>query len=194
MPKAKLYGSQLKDFRKKVARLKAMGLIRKSVDARSQRSTRHMRDTVEKKFKAVLEGRAVAVKLPSRKLAKEYGASFITRGRRVVVPIEKGSSRPHYSRKRKEISGTVKQYGQTFKRIYAVADETRLPKLPNAKSRYVMPFKNGFLTFDHVDDLIAHMTPYEHPPKTSTHHPWKNWRDFVWIDEQNTAQEDDGEE
>lgn len=195
MAKAKLQGSQLKNFRRKVSRLKALGLISKNIDTRKQKSTRYMRDVVEKKFKDVLDGKAVAVKVPSRKVAKTFQSGFRTRGKLVVIPLEKGATRPKWNKKRREIIGRVDLYGTDFERIYVGGDQTELAKYAKRKNvKFVIPLGHGFRTFDNYDDLETFMFPYEHPTKGTSHHAYSKWRDYVIVDESTDADDFDDNE
>ena len=183
MAKRQLRGAELKDFRHKVARLKSMGLVSKRVDARKQKSTRYMRDIVEKTFAPVLQGKAVAVKLPSHKVAKEYASdAFSVRGKKVVVPIEKGAQRPHWSPKQKLIIGKHDKYGNEFKQIYAPLEKARSIKGKNL--RFSMRFAHGMtLSRSSMAELDEMMQPYEFPREGSKRRPFSDWRKYVTIEE-----------
>lgn len=193
MAKRQLRGKELKEFRSKVSKLKQMGLVSKKVDARKQKSTRYMRDIVEKTFKPVLEGRAVAVKVPSRKIAKEYGSGFKTRGKKVVVPIEKGNiQKPHWAPKQKQIIGKARENGKIVDQIFAPFNMA--PRLSGVQ--YAMPFAHGMVIRKPTKDALEEfMHPYEFPPPGSKRRPFKNWRDFVVIEkiDEGTSDDDEGE-
>ncbi len=80
----RLTGQPLKDFRHKVAGLKARGLTSKKVDARSQKPTRYMQAKV-RRLEGVFTGEKAAVKLKP-KIAREYKeAGFTVINNRVLI-------------------------------------------------------------------------------------------------------------
>ena len=178
-----LKGSQLKNFRRQVARLKSMGLVSKRVDARKQKSTRYMRDQVEKRFKDVLSGKAVAVKLPKRTIAETFEGTFDRKGKRVIVPIEQGAKRPRYNPKTNVISGNVELNGKKFKRIYSKLNADTAHKLKRAKNiLYTVHFSHGYaITADTWEQLNELMFGYT--AEGGAKKPFKNWEKYVSIDE-----------
>lgn len=184
MPSKILRGSQLKEFRHRVARLKELGLVSKRVDARRQKSTRYMREQVEKRFRKIFTGEAVAVKVPRRKDAKTFSEGFDTKGRNVIIELEKGAKRPRFSKKTGEIKGDVELYGKKFKRIYTPVNADNLHRLPKGKRyKYTIPIGGGFRSFDTYTDLESFMYPYEKPAKGSSHHAYKDWQKHVLVEE-----------
>lgn len=93
-PKSKAAEAQaLREFRSKVAKLKAKGIVSAKVDARSQKATKYMRAKV-RKFEDVLSGEAIAVK--AKKAVREKYTSagvFGERGSFLIVPKEHKNSR-----------------------------------------------------------------------------------------------------
>lgn len=82
-----LHGQALKEFRSSVAKLKSKGLVRKTVDARSQKPTRYMRTKV-RNLADVLEGKVSPVKR-SYKVAQEYKhAGFRVVNNRLILPTD----------------------------------------------------------------------------------------------------------
>lgn len=184
MPSKILKGTQLKTFRRNVARLKSMGLVSKRVDARKQKSTRYMREQVEKRFADVLAGKAVAVKVPRHKDTAQFQSTFDVKGKRVVVPLEPGASRPRYSKKTGSISGDVQLNGKKFKRIYSRVSADTAHKLAKGKHiRYTIPIGTGFHSEDTWEGMMAFMYPYE-----TKKNPYKNWERYIMIDEFDTME------
>lgn len=184
MSSKKLKGSQLKTFRSAVARLKSMGLVSKRVDARKQKSTRYMRDQVEKRFADVLAGKAYAVKVSKRSEREKYKQGFDVKRRYVIVPVEPGSSRPVYRKKAQQIVGKSHMYGRDIERTYTPVSAESIGKLPTGKNyRYSIDFKKGgYRAFDKFAELEAFMYDYENPPKGSKHHRYVNWRNYVIVE------------
>lgn len=83
----------LREFRSKVAKLKAKGIVSAKVDARKQRDTKYMRAKV-RKFEDVLSGTAIAVKA-KKDVREKYSSAgiFESRGSFVMVPKEHERSR-----------------------------------------------------------------------------------------------------
>lgn len=82
-----LQGQALKEFRSSVSKLKSKGLVRKTVDARSQKPTRYMRTKV-RNLADVLEGKVSPVKR-SYKVAQEYKhAGFRVVNNRLILPTD----------------------------------------------------------------------------------------------------------
>ncbi len=186
----KLTGKQLKSFRSGVAALKAKGLVRKSTDARSQPPTRYMVNLVNNVFKDVLVGKASVVKTPSHKTAEKFKAAGMrTRGSRVVVPLETGAKPPKYRPKSGEIVGSYDAFGRHFERHYEPFSKDLGAVPPGLRVRYSIPLGNSLRfhgnsaqTFESFSELENFMFEYEHPPEGSTHHAYKNWRQFVIMD------------
>jgi hypothetical protein len=183
MPSKVLTGSQLKNFRKQVSRLKSLGLVSKKVDARSQKSTRYMREQVEKRFAKVLSGEAVAVKVPRRKYAKKFEGAFDIKGKRVIIPIERGASRPRYNKVSGTISGKVEINGREFKRIYTPVTSDNVHKIKKGKHiRYSIPLGNGMHSEDTWEDMVRFMFPYTTEGGKSKN-PYDTWQKYILIDE-----------
>lgn len=91
-----LRGQDLKDFRRKVAVLKAKGVVSKRVDARSQKATRYMRDKV-RKFQDVISGDVSAVRAKPDIRAK-YDGLIEQRGSFLLVPKERAKERVKIAR------------------------------------------------------------------------------------------------
>jgi len=195
MPSKILRGSQLKTFRSRVAKLKSLGLVSKRIDARKQKSTRYMREQVEKRFAKIFTGEAVAVKVPRRKDTEIFKSGFDTKGRNVIIELEKGAKRPRYSKKTGEIKGDVELYGKKFKRIYTPVTADNIHRLPKGKRyKYTIPIGGGFRSFDTYADLESFMYPYEHPPKGSKHHVYKEWKKHVLVEEMETGEDSEFDE
>lgn len=183
MATKKLTGRQLKNFRHQVARLKDMGLVSKRVDARSQKSTRYMREQVEKRFAKVLSGEAVAVKVPRRSFLENFRSAFDVKGRSVVVPIEKGAKRPTFSKSTGAISGDVELNGRKFKRIYTPVTAENVGKIKKGKRvRYSIPIGGGFHAEDTWADMVAFMFPYT-TAGGKTKNPYDTWQKYILIDD-----------
>jgi hypothetical protein len=190
MPSKILKGSQLKAFRHAVARLKDMGLVSKRVDARSQRSTRYMREQVEKRFAKVLSGEAVAVKVPRRKFLEGFKEGFDVKGRSVIIPVEPGAKRPHFSKSTGTISGEVELNGRQFKRIYTPVTADKAHKLARGKNiRYTIPIGAGFHSEDTWEDMVAFMFPYT-TAGGKEKNPYNTWQKYILIDEFGTDESD----
>lgn len=180
MSNKRLTGSQAKEFRSAVAKLKAQGLVSKRIDARSQKPTRYMQGQV-KKYQDVLEGKAKAVKLPKRSDAKAYAETLRTKGRTVVVPVSSKTERVQYDKKSGEIYSNVQENGMKFRKTLRtrqldIYDINTYPRGDNIK--YRMPFGNGArFTFDTPEDLFAFMFQYESKPKN----PFRDWQKYVEI-------------
>lgn len=192
MTKAILRGSQLKDFRKKVSILKRLGLVSNKIDARSQKSTRYMRDQVEIRFAKVLSGHEIAVKVPRRKDAKRFASGFDTKGKIVIVPNNKHNiSKPRFSKKTGQIVATRKEYGKLIKSFYEPFSADDLSNLPRGKNvTYSIPLGHGFYRNDDLEQFIAFMTQYE--SGGHNHHAYKDWRKYVTVEE--VDHNDNGEE
>lgn len=184
----KLTGSQLKEFRKSVAKLKQLGLVSKKIDARSQKPTRYMRGQIEKRFAGVLSGKAAVVKVPNAKVRKQFkpregeetGLYDVKNGY-VIVPIEQGQKKPRFNKRTKKIESTVELYGRKSKRTYerVNADTAKEISNSNPNVRYTVQTAWGALvSFDNYEDLEAFMYSYE----TRGKNPFKNWREFVVVD------------
>lgn len=91
-----LKGQTLKDFRHKVAILKAKGVVSKRVDARSQKATRYMRDKV-RKFQDVISGDISPVRAKPDIRAK-YEGLIEARGPFLMVPKERAKERVKIAR------------------------------------------------------------------------------------------------
>lgn len=189
----KLTGKQLKSFRSDVAKLKKLGLLSKKVDARAQQPTRYMRNLTEKRFAAVLDGKAATVKVSDKETRNKFkpvdgirkGLYDVKNGY-VIVPIEQGQTRPRFNKKTKQISGYVELYGRKTKRTYAVIDKDFNPDSFNSENtKFVVQAAWGQLaSYDNFADLEAFMSTYE-----NRKNPFLNWREYVQIQEYG----DDGE-
>jgi len=177
MSSTKLTASQLRKFRSDVAKLKEKGLVSKRIDARSQKPTRHMLSQV-KKFNDVLTGKAQVVHAPSRAKAKAYSDAFRTKGKSIVVPIEKGEH-VRYAPKSDKIIGTRRAYGKVLKKEYTQQPMEGIKSLPSGKGIiYSVPLGNGLRSFDDIDDLANFMFPYE----TAERNPYLDWQRYVIIE------------
>lgn len=175
MSSKKLTGTQLKNFRRDVAKLKAKGLVSKRIDARAQKPTRYMQGQV-KKYGDVLEGKAAVIKLPKRSAAKEFSEKFRTKGRSVVVPIRKGE-KLGYSKATGEISASSKIGGKRVRRRMSSKGATRDSAPISGNVLYTIPIGNSRQSFDTWDDLVLFMEPYE----INTRNPYKDWMKYVEI-------------
>lgn len=171
-----LTGQSLKKFRSDVAKLKAVGLVSKNKDARKQKPTRYMRGQVEK-YKDVLEGKAHVKHIPRNK-AKEFSDKFRTKGRSVVIPIDKGE-RVSYSKKTNEFYSVRNIGGKRVRKSYSSGKFEDVIKLPRNQGKfYQINFAGGQVwTFDAVEDLISFMHPYATNPRN----PFKDWEKYVQI-------------
>lgn len=134
MATKKLTGSQLKAFRSKVARLKDQGLVSKRVDARSQKPTRYMLDTVNKRFAGVLSGKDKVVHVPKKKDADQFKARFDTKGKSVIIPgAAKSESNFRYDPKSHEIRSTVKQGSEKLRKAYSPKPIGGVEDLPSGR-------------------------------------------------------------
>lgn len=80
-----------KEFKRALKKLKKLGLVSNKVDPVTQEATRYMRRLV-RNFADVLKGEAKVLSVP-RAEAKQYKTTgHRTKGKRVVVPVEKGES------------------------------------------------------------------------------------------------------
>lgn len=178
IPNKSLTGSQLRKFRSEVARLKALGLVSKRIDARSQKPTRYMREQV-KKFSDVLAGKAKVVHVPKRIDAKRFEDIFRVKGKNVVVPVSKGEKAPRYIKKTGEIQGYVERNGQKYVKLYANRERLNPSDFPTGPNiLYRIPFGGGgsAFTFDDVNELFKFMQPYE-----QGRNPYKDWQRYVEI-------------
>lgn len=169
----------IKKFRHDVARLKALGLISKRVDARSQRETRYMRGQV-KRFADVLEGRAKAVKVP-RGVAKEYSEAYRRKGNRIVVPVDKTET-VFYSAKSKRVTATRPGYepGTRMVKEFLKSGEVRQP-LPEGYV-YTIPLGGGVRRFDTWDDVIKFMSPNYETGSHRYHGALGDWRNYLMVE------------
>ncbi len=120
-----------------------------------------MRDQV-KKFADVLNGRARAVTVP-RSTGQEYAEAYRKKGRKVIVPAEKGET-VFFDKKSGRIVATRKGYvkGQRLRREFVKSGEVEQP-LPDGY-QYVIPLGQGEQRFDTWADAVLFMTPYEAGP------------------------------
>lgn len=142
----KLSGSQLRAFRSKVAKLKDLGLVSKRVDARSQKPTRYMQETVNKRFAGVLSGKDKVVHTPRKKDADQFKARFDVKGKSVVIPgSAKSETNFRYDPKSHEIRSTVKQGSKTVRKAYSPKPIGGVEDLPSGRGvLYTIRFgKNG---------------------------------------------------
>lgn len=183
-------GGNLKNFRHDVARLKSLGLVRKSVDARSQAPTRYMKSQI-KKFGDVLEGRARVVTVPP-KIAKEYGDAYTRKERHVIVPAEKTET-IFYDKKQERIVATRAGYepGQRLRREFIKSGEVRQP-LPEGYM-YVIPLGSGEQRFDTWEDAVLFMTPYEtaRPSGGAYHGALGDWTKYLIVERTDDADSED---
>lgn len=161
----------IRKFRSDIAKLKSLGLVSSRVDARSQKMTRHMKSQI-KKYSDVLEGRAVAVKVPKQRDARAYKDQFRVKGNRVVVP-KKPNETLRYAPKRGEIIGTVRRGDKTSKVFYRKEKASAETRLSDHQAFMITFASKGSETFDDYKQLENFMSPYEAS--------WKNWRDYVQI-------------
>src|ERR1700722_2949999 len=79
------------EFKRALKKLKKLGLVSNKVDPVTQEATRYMRRLV-RNFADVIKGEAKVLTVPTKE-AKVYKASgHRAKGKRVVVPVEKGES------------------------------------------------------------------------------------------------------
>lgn len=152
-----------------------------------------MREQVEKRFSKVLTGEAVAVKVPRRKFLENFKTGFDVKGRSVIIPIEPGAARPHFSKITGTISGDVELNGRSFKRIYTPVNADTAHKLAKGKHiRYTIPIGAGFHSEDTWDDMVRFMFPYT-TAGGKEKNPYKNWQKYILIDEFSNDEIDENE-
>jgi hypothetical protein len=132
-----------------------------------------------RKFNDVLEGRAVAVKVP-RAAAKEYSTAYRRKGERIVVPVE-ANEHAFYSRKTGRITATRPGYdeGERFIKEFMKTGEVGQP-LPDGYV-YTIPLGSGYQSFDTWQDAVIFMTPYEAGPH-SYRGALGDWRKYLIIE------------
>lgn len=157
----------IREYRTKIAKLKKAGLIRKSIDARSHKPTRHMLTQI-KRFGDIIDGTAIAVKTPKRKIAREYSDLKDTKFDRVIVRVQKGE-KGRYTKDGIKINRKSNFEGlENTTEILSPRSSTVLPKLPKKKGKtykYAIPFKRGDIIerqfFSSEEMLLRFISSYE---------------------------------
>lgn len=176
--------SDLRKFRSDVAKLKDAGLLSKSVDARSQKPTRHMKEQL-RKYSDVLTGKAKAVRVDKAGREK-FKRAFAIKGDVVIVPVERGESNLRYNPKSRTITGKREAYGRTSRTSHFPM--TRWEDLPEIKRGqvYSVPMGPGYLSFDDKNEMALYMA--------TTSKEYKEWWRYVTIEKYDIGESGEYEE
>lgn len=168
----------LKVAKSEIAKLKKLGLYKG--DAR-KKPTKYALGQINK-FNEVLSGRAKVVTVPQRKHAREFTETYLTKFRKVVVPIRPGE-KLYYNKTKGEIFSYNKEYGHTIRRIFPkhALTEREARELQKGRNiRYAIPIGSGsgmrrmrFLDYKELQDYMS----------SNSLKGYNNWRRYVEVEE-----------
>lgn len=157
----------IRAYRSKVAILKKKGLIKSSIDARSHKPTSYMLTQI-KRFQEIIDGKAIAVKTPTRKIAKEYSDLKDVKFDRVIMRTQSGE-KGRYTKDGIKVNrkSSFKGLEDTIE-VLTPRSPSTLPSLPRKKGKtykYAIPFKRGDQIerqfFSSEEMLLSFISGYE---------------------------------
>lgn len=175
--KVRLRGQALKDANHAISILREKGLY--SGKAARGQPTRYALSQI-KKYEDVVRGRASVVTAPSRSAAKQAaGKSLQTKGRKVVVPVNKAAGeKARFSKTSNEIN----KYGinrelRKYRRTVGKFRSTD-PQIPGAT--YILPAYRGQRLIERRWTSKVQMTRDMSVASFAT---WVDWENYVEIEE-----------
>ena len=166
-----------------IRQLQTKGLVSKRANLKSPKVRAGLLD----KFRDVLTRKATVVKVPRGFKVKSLKKSFRVQGLNIVIPHAKGE-RVRVEKSTGHITSTRVFKGQRIKRI--IQTSGRIPKARKGKKLFFsLEFAQGRrVRFD------SHKALEEYMAGDSFKYTFKNWRDYMEIEEVNADDEEGAED